>query len=443
MAKKAYGGVNNIARNGIKIYGGVNNIARKIVKGYAGVNDVARQFWPAGEDTQEGMSPSANYVAGGIYDFDVCLPVMALKYALNEYQKVNLASLKLYGVYDVYKRIKADIITHFLANKGDANVIKISLSQSTYSGGATYIVVNWDNVNTNNRQISTVTKDMAYGTKYAALAQTIWLSKGVQWIISHTDKSVRYFETSNSLGYIGMRIDQQYSGSYGTGHNLDVSNLGMTMYSVSMIYDWYWNFNGSTGMADQVDGLMATKINTDGSNTQNAIIADRADRLYLPCFLWEKGRRIEITLGTMNRPYTEIVDITGQDVYWTYYAGSLFGIASSAGYGSSPGTGFVITQWDTAHSVQPIGEVKSNIRGKKTYGYYTGLELDSPNALSGAHIIIDLKDNEVSFQAGNYTSKIEEGGYNTCKTSLMFGKFTGSSFNALYQYGIESVAVSH
>ena len=437
MAKKAYGGVNNIARNGIKIYGGVNDIARKMVKGYAGVNGVARQFW--GDETQEGMRPSANYVAGGTYDFDVCLPVMALKYALDEYQKVNLANLRQYGVYDVYKRIKADIITHFLANKGDANVIKISLSQSTYSGGATYIVVNWDNVNTNNRQISTVTKDMAYGTKYAALAQTIWLSKGVQWAISHTDKSVRYFETSNSLGYIGMRIDQQYPGSYGTGHNLDVSNLGMTMYSVSMIYDWYWNFNGLTGMADQVDGLMATKINTDGSNTQNAIIADRADKLYLPCFLWEKGRRIEIGLGNMDRYYEDIAYVLYP--YRKYTLGDLIGIYSTAGYGSSPGIGFVITEWDTAHDSSP--EVKSNIRGKRNYGYYTGSELSTPNALENAHIIIDFDDEDILFHSEAGDSTIVNSSPNTCKNNLMFGNFTNGYNDALYQFEIKSVAVSH
>lgn len=45
MAKKAYGGVNNVARNIIKIYGGVNNVAQTITKGYAGVADIARQFW--------------------------------------------------------------------------------------------------------------------------------------------------------------------------------------------------------------------------------------------------------------------------------------------------------------------------------------------------------------------------------------------------------------
>lgn len=45
MAKKAYGGVNNVAQNVIKIHGGVNNVSRKIYKGYVGVKGIARQFW--------------------------------------------------------------------------------------------------------------------------------------------------------------------------------------------------------------------------------------------------------------------------------------------------------------------------------------------------------------------------------------------------------------
>ena len=48
MAKKAYIGVENIARNVKNIYIGVNDVARKIVKGYIGdENGIARQWWPS------------------------------------------------------------------------------------------------------------------------------------------------------------------------------------------------------------------------------------------------------------------------------------------------------------------------------------------------------------------------------------------------------------
>lgn len=45
MARKAYVGVNNVARQAKKIYVGVNNVARKVKKGYIGVANVARLFF--------------------------------------------------------------------------------------------------------------------------------------------------------------------------------------------------------------------------------------------------------------------------------------------------------------------------------------------------------------------------------------------------------------
>ena len=49
MAKKAYVGISDTARNVKNIYVGVGGVARKVVKGYVGVNGVARQFWAGGE----------------------------------------------------------------------------------------------------------------------------------------------------------------------------------------------------------------------------------------------------------------------------------------------------------------------------------------------------------------------------------------------------------
>ena len=45
MAKKAYVGVSNVARNISKMYVGVSGVARKITKAYVGVNGVAQQFF--------------------------------------------------------------------------------------------------------------------------------------------------------------------------------------------------------------------------------------------------------------------------------------------------------------------------------------------------------------------------------------------------------------
>ena len=45
MAKKAYVGINNVARKVSKMYVGVNGVARKVKKAYVGVNGVAREFY--------------------------------------------------------------------------------------------------------------------------------------------------------------------------------------------------------------------------------------------------------------------------------------------------------------------------------------------------------------------------------------------------------------
>ena len=49
MAKKAYIGVDGVARKVKKMYVGVDGAARKIKKGYIGVGGVARPFWTGGE----------------------------------------------------------------------------------------------------------------------------------------------------------------------------------------------------------------------------------------------------------------------------------------------------------------------------------------------------------------------------------------------------------
>ena len=70
MTKKAYIGVNNVARQVKKGYIGVDGVARKIKKAYIGVGGVARPCWSGGELTYYGKtSQSFNYAvrlyAGG------------------------------------------------------------------------------------------------------------------------------------------------------------------------------------------------------------------------------------------------------------------------------------------------------------------------------------------------------------------------------------------
>ena len=53
MAKKAYVGVNGLARNITKMYVGINGVAHKIKAAYVGVNGVARKFF--------GGTPATNF----------------------------------------------------------------------------------------------------------------------------------------------------------------------------------------------------------------------------------------------------------------------------------------------------------------------------------------------------------------------------------------------
>lgn len=55
MAKKAYVGINDVARNISKMYVGVNGIARKVIKGYIGVNGIAKQFWGDSSSSNDGF----------------------------------------------------------------------------------------------------------------------------------------------------------------------------------------------------------------------------------------------------------------------------------------------------------------------------------------------------------------------------------------------------
>ena len=54
MTKKAYIGVNGIARKIKKGYVGIDNLSRKIKKAYIGVGGIARPFWSGGTLTYYG-----------------------------------------------------------------------------------------------------------------------------------------------------------------------------------------------------------------------------------------------------------------------------------------------------------------------------------------------------------------------------------------------------
>lgn len=66
MGKKAYLGIDNIARKVKKMYIGVNGVARKVKKGYIGIDGVARLFF-SGLGTPMKVGTAPNLTSGGAY----------------------------------------------------------------------------------------------------------------------------------------------------------------------------------------------------------------------------------------------------------------------------------------------------------------------------------------------------------------------------------------
>ena len=441
MAKKAYGGVNDMARNGTKLYGGVNGVARKIIKGYCGVNGVARQFWPAGEDTQDAMSFATSYAPGGIYELDVCYPIAAISYAIKEACKINKAYYKDRGVYSLIKQYVSTIITHFLSVKGDANVVRIYIESSSYNNGNTYITVCYGKVDNLTREVSNVLIDTTYGIKYATLTDDIYLASGFTYAFSQSNHTVRSYTSGG--GYIsrmGLYVSTP-SGSYGEALTILVTNLGMVNYNVSMIYDWYWNLDSlEQPMVDRVDGLIATKYNEGGGGTQNADINSANENIVLPSFLWAKGRTIQISLGEMDRYYDERT--WESQTYREYPKGWLFGIFNTAGYGSQPGTGFYVTNWTTPYYVH--SEQKSKIIGQRNYGSTTGSELANPNQLSNQLLTIYFDEDKTTLStSGNLACYIDEAPSLVNRYPLKVGRVIPGTtgYEALYKFKVRSIAV--
>lgn len=435
MAQKTYCGIGNIARQvPDKGYGGDDNeIARKLIKGYCGDSDnIARQFWPSGEDTQNAMSFAASYAPGGIYELDVCYPIAAISYAIKEACKINKAYYKDRGVYSLIKQYVSTIITHFLSVKGDANVVRVYIDSSSYNNGNTYITVYYGKVDNLTREVSDVSTNIQYGIKYATLADSIYFANGFVYAFSHSNHTVRSYAASG--GYIsrmGLYVSTPGS-TYGEALTIDVTNLGMVNYSISMIYDWYWNFNSlEQPMVDRVDGLIAFKNNTSSSDpSPDDCIYDKWDYINLPSFLWEKGRTIEVSLGEAERHYEK------QDWGKSYPRGALLGIYNTAGYGSTPGIGFDVTPWDRYDT--------SKLRGRRNYGTVLGSELSTPNQLSGKLLTVYFDEDKITLTTNDGLSAyIDEAPSLVNRNYFRIGCVVPVSlgYEALYKFKVRSVAI--
>lgn len=364
MSRAAYGGASGVSHKVPKIYGGVNNLSRNVVKGYCGVGGVSRQFWPAQKTT---VGARTDFNPGGTYELNTCLPEMAMRFALEFIRKLQKPFLNEYGAYSYYQQKKEEIMADFLSELADNNIVYITNSGS-YSSSAVkfYITIYFGKAENLSREINQVYTDARYGNTYASIVDSV----STQKYISYTFDLINFIvqKTTNTIPTSFHRIGLEIGYSSETAvHNVRITNLGMTTYSVELIAkgDWFWHFDWHTGMYDQIDHLKATA--RDGSES-SAI--GRNDWLRLPAFIWEKGRTIKVKCERFD-PYWEeqydtlAIEDHGDDFhyyyrteyssesggkhyykcYYKYYpGGDLMGIqVSNASQSSSGRRGFVVT----------------------------------------------------------------------------------------------------
>lgn len=464
MAKKAYGGVSDVAQDGIKIYGGVDNVAQTIVRGYCGVEGVAQQFWPA-ENTTVGAR--TDLTPGGTYELNTCLPVMAMKYALEFIRKVQKPLLNNYGIYTLYQEKKSEIMADFLRNLVDNNIVYITSSASSYSEGLFSVTFYLGKAENLNRQINQVYTNQTRGNTYATIVNSVSTQKSVSYSFNLTTKTVTRSESSSSSSFTSIGLEIDYSSStYKIGHDIRITNLGMTMYHIDLIArgDWYWNFDGSTGMYDQIDHLKA--FAKDGSES-SAI--SQLDYIQLPAFIWEPGRVIKVKCANFSPYAYEDYDLltieehgddfhyydrveyeresSGYHFYRCYYkvypGGNLVGIyITNASQYSTGKRGFNITQTTKPCDRNRYTEQKGKIRWVDLNGGIDGEEVGDMTqfgqylnfniTINNDNIICDLgMTAEVSVALTNISNPFRIGNYG-------YGK---SSNYALYSYKITEVEV--
>ena len=261
MSKKAYGGIatelspSGVAKSVTKLYGEVGGVARKVIKGYCEGGGVAHQFWPA-ENTTVGAR--TDLTPGGTYELNTCLPVMAISFYI-----------------------------------------------SIYLGKAENL----------NREIANVYTNTTYGNTYATIVNSVTTRKRIDYTFDLLNLTITRSEVSFTASFNRIGLEIGYS-TESTAHNVRITNLGMTMYHIDLIArgDWYWSFDGSTGMYDQIDHLKA--FAKDGSES-SAI--GRNDWIKLPAFIWERGRTIKIKCERFDPYWEESYDTLAIEDYGDYF----------------------------------------------------------------------------------------------------------------------------
>ena len=474
MSKKAYGGIatelspSGVAKSVTKLYGEVGGVARKVIKGYCEVGGVAHQFWPA-ENTTVGAR--TDLTPGGTYELNTCLPVMAMKFALEFIRKLQKPLLNNYSIYTLYQEKKSEILADFLRNLADNNIVYITCSASSYSEGSFVITYYLGKAENLNRQIDQVYTPTLSGNTYATIVNSVATQKSVSYSFNLTTKTITRSESqfSSSFTTIGLEIDYGSRGTYAIGHNVRITNLGMTMYRVDAIArgDWLWRFDFGSGMYDQIDHLKA--FAKDG--TESTAIGEE-DYVQMPAFIWEPGRVIKVKCENFSPYAYENYDLltieehesdfhyydrveydgesAGKHYYKCYYrvypGGNLVGIyVTNASQYSTGKRGFNVTQTTKPCARNQYVEQKGKIRWVDLSGGADGDEIgDMRQFMPNLNFDVNIYDTDIRCIIGQEKALVEEAmPITNWRYPFRIGNYGyGKSSNyALYGYRITEVEV--
>lgn len=227
MGKKAYIGVNNVAKNVSKIYVGVNGVARKVVKGYVGVNGVARQFYSA----REGYELDKDYQVGQSYKLVKADIATFLKDAIKAFIKLNAPYITGNAVYNNLIA-NVDTIVGKVLERNTNNYDSIAVNMTCgYSGYNITLILLDINLGNSDNTYHINSRNTAYGYEYCEVNPSIPGPpySGISFTIHVNSDSITYGNNgsggSYNLGVIGIQCEiTQIHITYG---NVRATNNGI------------------------------------------------------------------------------------------------------------------------------------------------------------------------------------------------------------------------
>lgn len=310
MAKKAYGGVNNIARNVTKIHGGVNNISRKIYKGYVGVKGVARQFWGILKkifyinypiDYQVGTT--YNVTERGNIEKTVRFAIQSYLY-MDEY-RVNIQTT------DNLKAHIEDIILTLNDTLTDETDCIVAIGGRTGSTPLWTVEVQiWLLNNFNTSALAVTTNEIKEGFQRYKITSTSAYSVHKYIIVTCTgtncDIRVNTSGTTQAQQVIGCKVNT-LSASYSSFQCNNFGNeiMEMNESSYSKQYLFYWDIKNDQNLIDKCAFIKGQHLN--GTYSVNGLTVQRGYIIF-PSWLWN-------TMGGCTMRYEfKVRDLTLQYV---------------------------------------------------------------------------------------------------------------------------------